>query len=603
MTIGLAEPARAARPEADGAGRAMARGPRAVPTTFATSPAFLHPADGDIGIVLAGGWGYEELCTRRALGELAEGLAGAGYPTLRFDLPGCGGALGDLADVRLDDWIAAVGAAAGLLRRVSGARRIALGGFGLGALIAMEAGRRGPGGAAHGAFLLAPPASGKRWLRETRLWAGQVASPGDGSDRVPEGALSIGGFVLPPALAAEISALKGEGFALPARGAAILALREGDERETAVFAARGAAVEQLRFAGFEDLVSGPTTARTPVETFSRAVALLGARLPPERAAGPADPAPAQVLEDGEFAEIGLRFGSDDYLFGVLCQPKPARAKAPVVVFLTVGNNPHSGWRRMTVEHARALAARGIASLRFDLGGVGESARLAGAPARIVYDDWPKRDIAAALDMLEARGFGPVTIVGICSGAWLGLRCALDEARVRGLVCVNLYRLVWTPDDESVEHAMRFANRPLAGAAQRFLTREKIVGVLRGRVDPRPGLRRVFDRIGRATVAAVPWLVRLGPRRRLYLEARRQFEILRAREVATTMCYGREDDGWADFQDHFGREGAGAAGFANVRLALIAGCDHNLTPPEAGAWLLREIEATIEAVEAAAARPS
>lgn len=571
--------------------RAMARGPRAVPTTLGTSPAFLHPADGRVGIVLAGGWGYEELCTRRALGEFAAALADAGYPTLRFDFPGCGGALGDLADVRLDDWIAAVGAAADLLRRVSGARRIVLAGFALGALIALEAGRRRLDGPTDGALFLAPPASGRRWLRESRLWAGQVASPGDGSDRVPEGALSIGGFVLPPALVAEISALKGGGFALPAGGAAILALRDGDGREDSSFGARGAAVEHLAFTGFEDLVSGPTTAQTPVETLARAIALLRARLPPERAAGPVDPAPAQVLDGGRFTETGLRFGSGDYLFGVLCQPKPARAGAPAVVFLNVGHNPHSGWRRMTVEHARALAERGIASLRFDLGGVGESERLAGTPARIVYDDWPKRDVAAALAMLEARGFGPVTLVGICSGAWLGLRSALEDERVKGLVCVNLYRLVWGPD-ESVEHAMRFANRPLAGAAQRFFTREKLAAVLRGRVDLRPGLRRILDRARDAAVAAVPWALRSGPRRKLHRQALRQFAILQSRNVAATMCYGRGDDGWADFQDHFGREGKNLGAYGNVRLSLIDGCDHNLTPPEAGAWLLREIEATV-----------
>ncbi len=583
----------AARPETDGdAVRAMARGPRALPTMLRTSPAFLHPAAGEVGVVLAGGWGYEELCTRRALCELAEALSDAGYPTLRFDFPGCGGALGDLETARVEDWIAAVGEAADLLRRTCGARRIVLGGFGLGALVALEAGRRGA--PCEGLLLLGAPASGKRWLRETRVWAAQVASPGDGAERAPEGALVIGGFVLPAARVAEISALRGGGFALPAQGAAIMVARDGLEHDTlaAAFAASGAAVDHLSFAGFEDLVSGPTTALTPVATFARATAALKARMPPGRAARVGAQAPAQRLQGETFVETGVRFGVDDYLFGVLCRPASAPVGAPVAVFLNVGRNPHSGWRRMAVEQARALAAAGVASLRFDLGGVGESARLAGAPARIVYDGWAKRDVAAALTMLDAQGFGPATIVGVCSGAWLALHAAVDDARAGGLVCVNLYRVVWGPH-ESVEHAMRFANRPLGDAVARFLTWEKIAGIARGRVDPRPGLRRLYDKArARLEAATLPWLGRLHPRHALHAQALRLFGALQARGVATTLGYARDDDGWQDIQFHFGGQARRLAAFPNVRLTLIEGCDHNLTPPEAGAWLLSAIRATV-----------
>ena len=60
---------------------------------------WLHSAPGRTAILLISPWGYEALCMRRAWRMLADALAAAGYPTLRFDYRGTGDALGDAADI------------------------------------------------------------------------------------------------------------------------------------------------------------------------------------------------------------------------------------------------------------------------------------------------------------------------------------------------------------------------------------------------------------------------------------------------------------------------------------------------------------------------
>ena len=583
-----------AQPPASAAGdvrAALARGPCAFPTLVGDCPAFLHRADGDVGVVLCGGWGYEELCTRRALGELAEGLAAAGYPTVRFDYPGCGGAPGDLEATKLDDWLAAIGRAAEMLRGATGAQRIVLAGYGVGALLAVEAARRGL--ACAGALLLAMPASGRRYIRELRVWAGQVAAAGDGSEALPEGAAGIAGFVLPAPLVRDISALDPGAFALPADGFGLVVSAQGGVpgARAGALAAQGARVETLGFDGFEELVAGPTMSRTPVETFARAIERFSALAPVRPAPAPAaPPPPAQRVEGPAFGETGLRFGPGNRLFGVVCRPRGACVGA--VALLNVGRNPLGGWRRMGVEQARALAARGVASLRFDLGGIGESASAPGQPETIVYHDWPKRDVAAALDLMSALDLGPVTLVGVCSGAYLGLRYAVDDARIAGLVCINLYRMVWDPD-ETVEHALRFANRPIGEAVARFLTWEKVVDVARGRADPWPGLRHLLKKAKRRVgVATMAWLGPLSPRHALYAQCMRQFEILSARGAPIALGYSAGDDGLTDLADYFGRDYRRLSVFPDVRMAILDGCDHNLTPPKAAEWLLAQITATV-----------
>ncbi len=149
-------------------------------------------------------------------------------------------------------------------------------------------------------------------------------------------------------------------------------------------------------------------------------------------------------------ERALTFeGEQGPLYGILCQP----ALPPRAMMLIVAGQPQTrvGSHRMFVELARGLAARGIATLRFDVGGWGDS------PGEARPFERSDRDIAAAAAVLlaarEAGADAPLWIWGLCDGASAAV-LALPALRAggtepRGLCLVN----PWVRSDASLSDAM------------------------------------------------------------------------------------------------------------------------------------------------------
>lgn len=426
-----------------------------------------------------------------------------------------------------------------------------------------------------------------------------VAAEHDGGDAVENGALSIAGFVMPAAFAAQARKLDATRFAPPPTAFVLIAARpeEGADALARPLAANGAEICAIPFEGYSDILAGPTTAETPTATFARIVEALRDLRPAGDSGRPTTPAPGPAFVAGEgYVEEALRFGDGGRLFGVLCRPDGAAAGAPAVVMLNVGRNPHTGWRRMAVEHARSLAREGIASLRFDIGGIGESAPRTGQPRQLLYTDWPTLDVFEALDLMTARGYGPITLSGVCSGAYVAMQVAVADARVAGAVMVNLYRLVWD-SAESVENALRFADRPIAAAVTRLFTRERFMAILAGKVDLRPGVMHALKRLRRwFGVATMSWAGPLGPRSAIYAECMRRFGILRARRVQTALCYSAGDEGLNEIDDYFGTGGRRLSAYPDVRVDVIEQCDHNITPPRASVWLVNQIVQVVAATQ-------
>lgn len=587
-----------AAPHARVAESAASIGSVATPLAFLDGFAYLHPAAGDTGVIFCASWGYEALCAHRSCVELAGMLASAGYPTLRFDYPGVANSAVDLDERDLDDWIGAIGEAAALLKRVSGATEIVLAGFGFGCLVAAEAVARGL--AARGVVLLAPPLTGRRYIRETQALAAMVAAPDDGGDQIAPGDVAIAGFVMPAAFAAEARKLDLARLRLPKDAFCIVADKpEIDASElVARLGADGADIRECPLQGYAEIIAGPTMAATPRGAFQSLIAVLRdvapVRLVEECAA--LEVQGAAVVDGGDFVEIAARFGEGERLFGVVCRPSQAAERTPIVIMISVGRNSHIGWRRMSVENARALACMGVASLRFDISGVGDSAPRPGQPEQTLYSDWPSLDVAEAIDFVADCGFGPVVLLGVCSGAYVGLQTAVNDGRIAGLVAANIYRLVWDPA-ESVEQALRYGNRRIGPAVSRLLTRERMAKVLAGRGNLCPAILHAVKRVRRRLgVIAMRYLGAIGPRGALYAECMRRFDILRARRVETTLCYSDGDDGLGEIDDYFGKDRGGLAAYPNVRLVGMERCDHNLTPRQASATLVSEVMRIVETIQ-------
>ena len=135
-------------------------------------------------------------------------------------------------------------------------------------------------------------------------------------------------------------------------------------------------------------------------------------------------------------ESSLAFGVNGGLIGTITLPDVVVGDTGVIL-LNAGTIHRVGPHRINVRLARRLAERGIASIRFDLAGHGDSARLTGDHS---FEEQAVVDIRAAMDALTVVAGTPRTaIFGICSGAYHGYAAALRDERVVGLLMFDAYR--------------------------------------------------------------------------------------------------------------------------------------------------------------------
>jgi pimeloyl-ACP methyl ester carboxylesterase len=136
-------------------------------------------------------------------------------------------------------------------------------------------------------------------------------------------------------------------------------------------------------------------------------------------------------------ERALVFGPAN-LVGILTQPDPgiAREGAPAFVMLNSGILHRVGASRTHVQLARALAAEGFTSLRFDFSGIGDSEVRRDA---LPIEERFVSESREAMDYLSsAVGIEQFVLGGLCSGADGGFFTALQDERVIGLWQIDAF---------------------------------------------------------------------------------------------------------------------------------------------------------------------
>ncbi|MCV3736314.1 alpha/beta hydrolase [Rhizobium sp. TRM96647] len=581
----------------DAAGSASwAPGSAALPVCFAGTVGLFTPSmagttPSDCAALFLSPWGFEEMCTRKLWRELAEGFAGLGIASLRFDYPGTGDSLDPMEfSGGLPVWQKAIGVAAAELRMLSGARRLILVGQGLGATFSILFGRQL--GAVEATVLMAPVVSGRFYLRELSAWSKMVD---DGLGLTEEqrltGKTSVAGLVMPDDVAAAVRAINLQATDAAPAGSILMVHRPARDNEAAL-AARleelGAAVCRKPYLGYDELVSNPTLAIQPetvMQHVTEWVGTLAAAAGPAR--GPQLAPPPAVLEGDGFAEESLRFGPAGRLSGILCRPAGPRRGAAVILLGTAYDR-HAGWARSTVDTARLLARQGVASLRFDAANVGDSPPVDGAAGQVLFSEGQRDDVRAAFDLMAARQLTPAVLAGRCSGAYLAFQSAIDEPRCRSVVAVNPFTFVWDRDEE-VDAALRYNPRSLGDYRKRALRLDTLRRLALGQIDLRRAAANIGKQLGRRVALMAPGplgcLSKYGRLRQAVLSA---FRSLAERRVPVRLIYSDTDVGLERYHAYFGADGSGMKAFANVTVEIVPDADHNLSPPAARALLQQRI---------------
>ncbi len=416
-----------------------------------------------------------------------------------------------------------------------------------------------------GTVFLAPVLSGRAFRRETQALAAMIGAGEDG--------LTVAGLRLPGGVTAALDGLDLRAATVTLPRALVIA-RPGRGPEEA-FAARIATLtghaDLAVFSDYEAAVTDPTRAVVPQETWARVVSWLTEAVPagrPKPRAIAAGRASTTLVGDG-FVEEGQRFGPQGRLFGVLARPDGA-VRGPTLVLANAGRDPHTGWARFGVDLCRAVARAGFPAFRIDLSGIGESDPPPDHDGgEVLYSPLHVADLASASAHLATLGVADVVLAGRCSGAYTALHAAAAIPATRGVIAINLLRVIWDPR-EDVAEAVTADIRPIGDVARQALDPKVALRLLRGEIDPRNLMRRVAGRI--ADRIAVHGPAAAGRRR----AATALIAGLRERGVAVTFLSGEDDVGLAHIADAFGGLEALSSN-ANVDLSLVAGTDHNLTP--------------------------
>jgi alpha-beta hydrolase superfamily lysophospholipase len=143
-------------------------------------------------------------------------------------------------------------------------------------------------------------------------------------------------------------------------------------------------------------------------------------------------------------ELACQFGDHRRLAGILTEPAAPAPAAPApaapgprtaCVLVNAGLVPKSGPFRLYTELARRLAQGGVVTLRFDLGGIGDSfPELSGRPLR----ERTAAEIRAAVEEVRRRypSLSGLAVGGLCSGAEDALRYAEQDPGVTGVVMID-----------------------------------------------------------------------------------------------------------------------------------------------------------------------
>jgi alpha-beta hydrolase superfamily lysophospholipase len=538
-------------------------------------------------VLLCNPIGDDLIRAHRTFRHLAERLAAAGFPVLRFDFDGTGDSAGDERDPeRAAAWRADVGLAAAELRARSRIDGLALVGLKLGATFA-ALGAADLGGV-DALVLWSAYDNGKAFVAETTkahrmhvMLQPMSFSGGPPADDGQEGL----GFLLTSRTIADLAGV--DLASLPrAPARRTLVIDTGNVGAQSPIAARlralGGEVTTQQVPGNKFLTTSPQYAEVPSTSISTIADWLEEHCPFADRTTVGAP-PRISVAPTALGERPIFFGGARRLFGILATPPPgtARPELPPIILLNAGAAHRIGSHRLYVPLARRWAALGFVVLRVDLSGIGDSPVPAGCRESLTYPrDWLD-DVRAAMAFLtEATGAQGFIVTGLCSGGDIAFQLGFKEPRVAGAIMMNPRTFLVNDLSmvDSYERARWYQRSAARGASWRKL--------LRGEVDVARALKlaapKVKDLVVTRARRAVNDLLGFVRLEAAAVERQRETDVpycLRsmAERGVDTYLFVTEHDPGVDYVDaNHGAAMRALTALPNFRRTDVPGTDHTFT---------------------------
>jgi pimeloyl-ACP methyl ester carboxylesterase len=398
--------------------------------------------------------------------------------------------------------------------------------------------------------------------------------------------LQVAGFRLPQETLDDLSVLNWQND-LPGTGAAKVMIFTNGKRPK-IDGMLHSTIEFGEFDGYNLLMCDPTANQIPMRTLERCAAWIAGNAGSARGNSVKTPVfEPQILSGDGYHEQPVVIPGDLPMRGVLCRPDEGQAADPLI-FLNAGGVPHVGWARGTVEAARALAAKGIASLRIDLPGLGQSDGLPDGRV-FLYDQRTKLAVMRAVDWMEKAGFSRVGLVGTCSGAFQAFHAARADKRVTRLVMINPLCFSWN-SSYALDLAVwkTYETSKVAFGQSHSTLKEAAPATNKSR------LRTEAARLARRSVrrgleAAKTMLLRLHPLKLLHgSPVAGWMQALSNRGVQILLVTSQGDLSLEEIDRHFGPNGERLRAMRGVARLTLEAADHTLTPHHARRVLIERL---------------
>jgi alpha-beta hydrolase superfamily lysophospholipase len=406
-------------------------------------------------------FGWDNDCSYRSRREWAAELAQTGFMTLRIDLPGTEESLGTgFAPGRYQTWLDAIEGSAHWLREHSDCSRLVALGTGLGGYLACEA--AAAGAPIDDLILWGVHARGRTFVREVRAYSDVVAAGLESEpDKQPRtDVLEIGGHPLTIETVEAISAIRLDELELPQAGKrrALLIERDAhgvDRKLRAHLEQSGVEVTVAPSNNeYEESMTIAELSVVPWEVIGHSIRWLSqpASEALEHRSASTKPRSAQEIRferGGRMVRERLTTVQTPRgrLVGIIAEPADDVGAPLCVVSVNAGALRRTGPNRMMPRISRRAAAAGFTAARFDLPGLGDSDGT--YTHRTEHTDSHEAEsvemMRRILDHVQAESNARrFAAVGICSGAYWGMRTALADQRTIAGIVANLAMFEWTP---------------------------------------------------------------------------------------------------------------------------------------------------------------